>query len=67
MSRLCPWPICCTVYKTRAQDLWMAPPGTTKKETLSTRLAMAHEDFVSWARAHKVEFLSRTNFVTGIV
>ena len=45
----------------------MAPPGTTKKETLSTRLAMAHEDFVSWAREHKVEFLSRTNFVTGIV
>ena len=38
----------------------MAPPGTRAKDTARARLAMAYEDFLSWAREHKVEFLSRT-------
>ena len=31
----------------------MAPPGTRAKDTASARLAMAYEDFLSWAREHK--------------
>ena len=42
------------------QDFWAAPQGTRAADRMNVRLALAYEDFVTWARAKKVELASST-------
>ena len=44
-----------TAFELPSQELWVPPLGTLAKDVQNVRLALAYEDFVSWAKQRKIE------------